>query len=111
MVADATAVRSPDRAERTILGVILAGYFFANSGHFCGRRDTLRCRNPLLSSNIFNQGHLLKIEWLVTDVTAIGSPDRAERAILGGPHGWECFWQIEVVFVVGEPLGDVGTSS
>ena len=24
----------------------------------------------------------MKIEWLVADVTAVGSPDRAERAIL-----------------------------
>ena len=30
-----------------------------------------------------NQGHLMKIEWLVSDVTAVGSPDRSERAILG----------------------------
>ena len=25
----------------------------------------------------------MKIEWLVTDVTDVGSPDRAEHAILG----------------------------
>ena len=25
----------------------------------------------------------MKVEWLVTDVIAAGSPDRAERAILG----------------------------
>ena len=32
----------------------------------------------------------MRIEWLVTDVTAIGSPDRAERAILGGDFGSNC---------------------
>ena len=33
--------------------------------------------------NNFTQGHLVKTEWLVDDVTAVGSIDRAERAILG----------------------------
>ena len=32
LVANVTAVGSPQRAERAILGVILAGYFLANSG-------------------------------------------------------------------------------
>ena len=36
-----------------------------------------------MSPNNFDHGHLMKIEWLVADVTAVGSPDRAERAILG----------------------------
>ena len=31
------------------------------------------------------------MEWLVTDVTAVGSPDRAGRAILGCDFGWEFF--------------------
>ena len=39
----------------------------------------------------------MKIEWLVTDVTAVESPDRGERA------GLEVIY-----FVVGEPLCDVG---
>ena len=29
----------------------------------------------------------MKIEWSVANETAVGSPDRAERAILGG-HLW-----------------------
>ena len=33
--------------------------------------------------NNFTEGRLMKIEWLVTDVTAVWSHDRAERAILG----------------------------
>ena len=36
-----------------------------------------------MSSNNVTQGHLVKIEWLVADVTAVGSLDRAECAILG----------------------------
>ena len=50
----------------------------------------------------------MKIEWLVADVTAVGFPDRAERAIL-----WMIlaglFWAVQAIFVVGEPLWDVGT--
>ena len=36
LVTDVTAVGSPDRAERGILVVILAGRFLANSGQFGG---------------------------------------------------------------------------
>ena len=36
-----------------------------------------------MSPNKFTQGHLMKMQWLVADVTAVGSPDRAEGAILG----------------------------
>ena len=41
------------------------------------------------------------------DVTSVGSPDRAERAILGMILG--VFWPIQAVFVAREPLCDVGT--
>ena len=44
----------------------------------------------------------MKIEWLVTDVTSIGSPDRAERDIFGTILN--VFWPIQAVFVAGEPL-------
>ena len=92
-VANVTAVGSPARAEPNVLlwGRSLLGVFFVNSGHICGRGATLRYRNPLLSPNNFTQGHLVKIEWLVTDVTAVGSPARAERAILGVILA-ECFF-------------------
>ena len=73
---------------------------------FCGT-----ARNPLLSSNNFTQGHLMKMKLLVTNVTAIGSPGRAERAVFGGDFGWACFWPIQDIFVDAEPLCDVGTSS
>ena len=39
--------------------------------------------NPVLSPNNLTQGHLMKIEWLVANVAAVGSPDRVERSILG----------------------------
>ena len=38
---------------------------------------------PPLSPNKLTQGHLMKIKWFVTNVLAVGSPDRAECAILG----------------------------
>ena len=44
-----------------------------------------------------------EIEWLVTNVTAIRSPDRAEHAMyLEGDFGWAFFLAIQVIFVVGE---------
>ena len=61
-----------------------------------------------MSSNNFTQGHLVKIEWLVADVTAVGSPDRAERAILGVILVGRDIADLDV-FVVGKLLCDVGT--
>ena len=80
-----TPVGSPERGERAILGMILAGCFLVNSGRICGRGAALWCRsrNPLLNPNTFTQGHLMKIEWLFDNVTDVGSPDRAEHDILG----------------------------
>ena len=52
----------------------------------------------------------MKIELSVTNATAVGSPDRAERAILGVmlvPR----FGPIQAIFVVGEPLCDAGAPS
>ena len=51
----------------------------------------------------------MKIEWLSTDVTAVGSPDRAEHAIFESDFGWAFCWTIQAIFVVGEPLCDVRT--
>ena len=47
----------------------------------------------------------MKPEWLVTNVAAVESPDRAERAILGVILG--VFWPIRANCVIGEPHGDV----
>ena len=51
----------------------------------------------------------MKIKWLVTDVTPVGSPDRAERAILVMIFG--IFWADSGPFVIGEPLCDVESPS
>ena len=54
----------------------------------------------------------MKIESFVVDVTAVGSPDIAERVILfGGDFGLAWFLPIQAVFVVREPLCDVGPPS
>ena len=37
LVADVPAIRSPDRAERAILGVSRLGVVFVNSGRICGQ--------------------------------------------------------------------------
>ena len=51
----------------------------------------------------------MKIEWLITNVAAVGSPDIVERAILGVILA-RLFWSIQAVFVVGEPFCAVGNS-
>ena len=38
----------------------------------------------------------MKIEWLVVNLTAIGSPDRAVRAILGVILAWHFFGKIRL---------------
>ena len=42
-----------------------------------------------MSPNNFMQGQLKKIEWLAADITAVGSSERAERAILGVTLAWQ----------------------
>ena len=53
----------------------------------------------------------MKIEWLVTDATAVGSPDKAERAILGVILARYFFCRFRPIFVVTEPFCDVRTPS
>ena len=74
-----TAVGSLDIAKHAILRLVVVGRVFDQSRSFYGRGAILWCRNPLLTSD----NYLRKTEWLVTNVTAVGSPGRAELAILG----------------------------
>ena len=48
----------------------------------------------------------MKIEWLVTDVTPVGSLDRAERDIL--VMTLDAFCPVQAAIVIGEPLCDLG---
>ena len=68
-------------------------------------------RTPSLSPNKFTQGQqLMKLKWLVANVTAVRSPDRTEHAIQ--EVIFRGFFQPnQAVFVPGEPLCDVGTPS
>ena len=53
----------------------------------------------------------METEWLVTDVTAVGSLDRDELAILGVIVAGRVFGPTQVIFAVTAPLCDVGTPS
>ena len=81
LVTDVTAVESPDRAERAIFGVILG--IFGQFRPFLWWGATLWCRKPILSPNKLTYGDLMEIKGFVVNVTAVGSPDRAEHPILG----------------------------
>ena len=53
----------------------------------------------------------MKLKWFVADVSAPGSPDRADHAILEVLLAERCFLPIQAAFVVGDPLCDVGISA
>ena len=62
----------------------------------------------MLSSNNFTKGHFMKIETLVADVTAVGSPDRAERTILEVILARHCFGQFRAYLWLGGAFCDIG---
>ena len=62
-----------------------------------------------MSPGIFTWGLLMKIEWLVADVTHVGGPDRAEHDIF--EMILNIFWSIQATFVAGKTLCDVGILS
>ena len=73
---------------------VFFGYFWAIFSFFGQVRPLFRSGshfvsgNSILGSKKLTSDYLLKMEWLITDVTAIGSPARAE----------EFFWVILVDF-------------
>ena len=83
LLADVTAVGSLVRAERAILGVIVAGRVFGPSGSCLWSGSHFVVWEPQLSPNKFTWEDLVKIKWFVDNVTAVRSPGRAELAILG----------------------------
>ena len=48
---------------------------------------------PIVSRSENEDHTLMKIMWLVTNVTAVRSPDSAERAIVGVVLAWRFFGQ------------------
>ena len=50
--------------------------FLVKLGRFCGWEATLWSRNTNASPKKLSYGHLLTIEWLVIDVTAVGTPSK-----------------------------------
>ena len=53
----------------------------------------------------------MKIKTLVADITAVESPDIAERAILKMILAGRFFLPLHTIFVVREPFCDTGTPS
>ena len=51
----------------------------------------------------------MEIEWLIANVTAVGSPTRSESAVFC--VSFDVFWPIWATLVVGEPLCDIETPS
>ena len=113
LVADVTPVRSPARAERNIFGMTLTVFWPIQA--------VLGVGKPLYDTETRS--------WLVVDVTPVGFPSRVECDSFGMTLdvfrpvrmaecdifvviGDSCLsWSIEVIFVVGEPLYDLGVPS
>ena len=93
LVTDVTAVGSPESAT-CYFGADVGWAFFLTIQVFLRPGRALRDVGTFLSPNDSKEIHLLKIAWLVTDVTAVGSPDRAERVIWGVDFDWTFRWQI-----------------
>ena len=62
-----------------------------------------------MSPNNITWGHLMKMSWLIANVTSVELPARAEHENLG--IILDVFWPIQAAFVDGEPLCDVGIPS
>ena len=56
----------------------------------------------LITTYLLRVIYVVKIEWMIADVTFDGSPDRAERGILGTIL--DVFWPLQLAFVVRKPL-------
>ena len=82
LVANITAVGFPDRAEHAFFGSDFGWAIYWPIQAIFVVREPLCDQEPPLEPNKFTQGHLMKIKWLAADITAVGSPDIAERAIL-----------------------------
>ena len=91
LVADVTTVKSLDRAEVAIVGVIMVGRVFGQFRSFLWPGSHNRV-----------VGNRCNSYWI---------PWQSGTCCFGGDFGWACFWPIQDIFVVAEPLCDVGTSS
>ena len=81
LIADITAIESPVRAESVAFWLMLMR--LVNLLHFRGRGATLCSGDIFLDPKNLSQDHSMKLKWLVVNVTAVGSPTRAESADFG----------------------------
>ena len=110
-IAYVTSVGFPDKAERDIFWVIFGVFWpiqpaFVVMEPLCGLRIPSWWALVQLHFGPLNG----KNEWLVANVTSLGSPARAKHDIFG--MILDIFWSIQANFVVrGEPLCDLGIPS
>ena len=128
LIANITAVGFPIRqpSEQKVQFCWLFLTCLVILDHFCGHGATLRSWNQLLSPKNLIYGHLMKMNRLITKVTADASPVRAEtgdfwifwRLLTKSGHfggraeseDFGCFlsfWPIWVAFVIWETLCDL----
>ena len=48
--------------------------FLVHLGHFCSQKAALWCGDTFLSPKNLSYDHLMKLKWLIANITAVGSP-------------------------------------
>ena len=96
VVVDVTAAGPPTRKERDFLEVIFDDVIWQIQAAIMVGESL--CDLGILSWALCNNctyDHSMNMKWLVANVTAVESPDRAERAILEVILAWRCFDQFK----------------
>ena len=104
LMAVVTAFGTPTRAKNEVFLVIF-DILLADPGPFCGQGATWCPENHILGPKNITSDHVIKIECLVTNLTAVRSPVSAESE--GFWVIFDFFWPIWAAFVVWEPLCDL----
>jgi len=95
LIADVIAVGFAARAKTTMLYGDLD--FSVNSGHFRGQGSTLwYVRKSFFEPWDFTINHITKIDWLITNITALGNPTMGTLFL----EGASLSQQIEIALIL-----------
>ena len=96
LITNVRAVSSPAIVGERNLFVILDD-FWPTQATFVAWEPILTWKSPFEPSSL-SQDHLMNIEWLITDITAVGSPARADSEFVWAICGicW-CNWAVVAV--------------
>ena len=111
LVTDVTTIGSPDRAERAILGLILAWRVFAQFRTYLWWESPFVMQKPPLELWELYSGSFDENRVVGSRCTSYRIPWQSGTCYFRGDFGLACFLPMQDIFVVAEPLCDVGASS